>query len=187
MSPERQVVRRLHCFLDLDAQILPPPTTTTTIMMLYIMPLLTIAHVAALIAAADSGCHPAYISGNTYSHGDWVSVSFVQCSPPTGGVNTNDCPDSGLRISAEGGGLSSSKLVYNFQCISPDDGAIMCSKDEYAPGFTHSELVWARESSPCTSVSHINYSYLCILGPASNVESLIIFNILLICKDISPW
>ena len=179
------MVRRLHCFLRRPD---PSPLLLrrSSIMVLHIMPLLTIAHAAALIAGADSGCHPAYISGNTYSHGDWVSVSFVQCSSPTGGVNY-DCPDSGLRISAEGGGLSSSTMVYNFQCMSLDDGAMTCSNDEYAPGFKHSELVWVRESSPCTLVRLIIYIYLCILGTVSNVESLIIIIILFLCKDISPW
>lgn len=180
MSPERRATTPLF-FRRPDPSLLHTPTTK--IMVLYIIPLLTVAHAAALIAAPDSGCRPAYISGNTYSHGDWVSVPFVQCSPHT----DNDCPDSGLRISAEAGGFSSSKVVYNFQCMSLDDGAMMCSNDEYAPGFTHSELVWARESSPCTSVSHIIYSYRCILKPASNVQSLIIITILFICEDTPHW
>ena len=149
-------------------------------MVLHIMPLLTIAHAAALIAGADSGCHPAYISGNTYSHGDWVSVSFVQCSSPTGGVNY-DCPDSGLRIAAEGGGLSSSKVLYNYQCKSLDEGTMLCSNDEHAPGSVLSELVWARESSPCTSVSHSIQSFCYIFGSAMSVSSLLVHHFYYYC------
>ena len=115
------------------------------------------ALVAAIVScesAAAASCYPTYFPGRTYANGDWASAStrkavaltFVACSPP----GVNDCPVTGSKIMSEEG-FSSFNEMHNYKCMSDE---LLCSKDAYAPGSGNSDKAWARESSPCSSVSH---------------------------------
>ena len=119
---------------------------------------LVVAIVVGCASAASASCYPTYFPGKTYANGDWASAStikaidptpitFVACSPP----GVNDCPMTGSKIMLSEGGFSSSNEVHNYKCISDES---LCSKDEHAPGSGNSDKAWARESSPCSSVSH---------------------------------
>jgi len=101
---------------------------------------------ALLGHASAQGCHPAYVTGVSYSAGDMVSAtttaestSIESCTP-----GTELCPSSGFRTTT-----TTTSETHNYECKS-EPSSQFCSQSVFAPNGIFSGQAWIKESAECT-------------------------------------